>query len=858
MNLADVIERWIGRVEIVLAGAEEDLRAGEQALARGDGFEARACARRLLERAPASPIGLALLADACDEARLEAELLLTLEELARRAPARAEVWVRLGQARRASGAASDEVRDAWLRALAVAEAGSVARLDALLALADLDLAEQEGSRAELWLARIAVDSPAVAVRRAEARLLRGNAAGARTLLEAITFAPIDGRAALTLGRARSELGEAEAFAPLLRAFVLDEPGASEALSGALARLPTDSTLRTRIRSVVDAKGEQNLARWSAAFAQAEGARKAARLALRAAVRSGERGAAQALLEASIEDHDLDGLKGALEAQPSDEGTLAATGRALVVAASLADPGAILAAVMNVGHPRALSWAEVLMRSAVARWIGTGDAASDWTPALARLGDHARALGDTEAAAALARLSAERSNPVLMAVVGEFNAGKSTFINALVGQPVTPTGILPTTAVPHYLRWAPDSLAVAKILLLPPGAPRERIVAPGDLKATLAQIDPKDVERVEIRMPVSTLARVEILDTPGFNADVAGHDAAARSALDEADIAAWLVDATQAMKQSERLVLGEIARRRLPVQVLVNKTDRLTRDDVVRVLAGVDAALTASGLSSWRPPCAFSSKQALAGQQGDTAVLRDSGWSAVHALVDEGLVADSDRLKELSTRRRASVLVSRLVGGYLAREEGERAAARALGDRARLAAAEATRIERSLDDVVGALASSLGEPARQWARELSMVFVGKDLRSAESFGKDPMMERYRVDSALSTLAPVLLRELVLLAPLALRPAVEREPLAAAVRGMVRSAAAAVSVGDGDGGPLLAAVGGAAVMALVEQLLALSSLPAAPPAPSAAALRELGVFSAALGPSPLTPTAPGPAP
>ena len=34
----------------------------------------------------------------------------------------------------------------------------------------------------------------------------------------------------------------------------------------------------------------------------------------------------------------------------------------------------------------------------------------------------------------------------LVVLGEFNHGKSTFVNALLGQPVLPTGITPTTAV----------------------------------------------------------------------------------------------------------------------------------------------------------------------------------------------------------------------------------------------------------------------------------------------------------------------------------------------------------------------------------------------------------------------------
>ena len=66
----------------------------------------------------------------------DAELALTLEELAARVGSRAEVWVRLGRARISTLAPVEDVRDAFVRALAVAESGSEARRDALLALAN--------------------------------------------------------------------------------------------------------------------------------------------------------------------------------------------------------------------------------------------------------------------------------------------------------------------------------------------------------------------------------------------------------------------------------------------------------------------------------------------------------------------------------------------------------------------------------------------------------------------------------------------------------------------------------------------------------------------------------------------------
>jgi len=41
---------------------------------------------------------------------------------------------------------------------------------------------------------------------------------------------------------------------------------------------------------------------------------------------------------------------------------------------------------------------------------------------------------------------------LLVVVGEFNSGKSAFINALLGKPVLPEGVTPTTTQINILRY----------------------------------------------------------------------------------------------------------------------------------------------------------------------------------------------------------------------------------------------------------------------------------------------------------------------------------------------------------------------------------------------------------------------
>src|SRR5688500_20288693 len=58
--------------------------------------------------------------------------------------------------------------------------------------------------------------------------------------------------------------------------------------------------------------------------------------------------------------------------------------------------------------------------------------------------------------ALDRSIAQLDELFLLVIVGEFNAGKSAFINALVGSPVAQEGVTPTTAQINVLQYG-DSL-----------------------------------------------------------------------------------------------------------------------------------------------------------------------------------------------------------------------------------------------------------------------------------------------------------------------------------------------------------------------------------------------------------------
>jgi len=838
VRLADTVGRWVGRVEVVLGGADALLRDGEDALAMGDASRARVDAHEILARVPGSPVGLALLADACEMGGLDGEHAAALEELVVRAPSRADVWVRLARARiRRDGrdASRADARDAFVRALAVAEPGSEERVEALIALADMDLSDGEPERASLWLERVVDVSGArtgeLALRRAEVKLARGDGSGAAEELAHVPIAPSDGRANLALGRARAIAASAEAFAPLLRATIVDEKGASEALSSALGWIECDEPARARVRGVVEARGESGLARWRAAFARAEGRRDEARAALVDAVRTGEPGAARPLLDAAMDDRDATSLAVAVKALEADGDPSLRDARTLAaLALDDAESGALLEPLTTLSSARALAWAGDLRATVARAWFPEAGRAS-WDLALARFEHVARALHDLDASARLASLSAERRRPLRVAVVGEFNAGKSTFINALVGQEIAPMGVLPTTATLHHLRYAPDP--IARIFFQSNEEPSERIVPVGDLRGVLKAIDTSKVRRVEILLPIASLTRVEILDTPGFNAPDARHTEAARRAFEEADAAIWLLDAGQPMKKSEREVLDEARTARLPVQVLVNKVDRLGEADRARVLESVRAGLAEAGLESWASPLAFSARLALAGKLGDAKALADSGWSAIEALLERELITRSEDLKERALRRRALAIVGAM--GHAAAREADEERARDTRRRERSEAIThaAARIDRDANDIAARIAEGLEQSAATWRAELALVVAGRD---PDSLAADASLARYRVDRALAHLARPLAHALAGAADGTGIPPAELAPIA-------RTSTRAYAASTADTASL-SPLARSAVDSLVEHLTSAAAAPS-PPQRASGLVGELAAFSKALG-------------
>ncbi|HTN84381.1 MAG TPA: dynamin family protein, partial [Sorangium sp.] len=444
----------------------------------------------------------------------------------------------------------------------------------------------------------------------------------------------------------------------------------------------------------------------------------ARQALARGLSAGDPAAAAALLSMAVETRDLCALD-ALAARAKERGAaaplLSPDLLRLRDAAAMAAEGQGSKALdaLDAVTGEGAAWAEDIRRSIARGWLpaaegGAAPRPAAWSDVLRELARTAKLLDRLDLLAATEALAVERERPLRAAVVGEFNAGKSTFLNALLGEDVAPTGVLPTTATLHWVAWAPDPFA--RIVVR---GGQDRVVPHAALKDTLRALaaDGSKVSRVFIYAPIERLKRVEILDTPGFNAPDPDHIAEARRAFDEAHVAIWLLDAPQAMKESERRVLSEISALGVPVQILANKADRLKPDALETVLAHVRDSLAASAITSLTPPIAFSARLSLRGRLGDEAALAASGWAEVEALFAEQIVDASDALRERALRRKAGRIAVELAHAASARAAEDREAgrrARAEADRLRASAAYLRRERRT---IAAAIDKAL-EPARR--------------------------------------------------------------------------------------------------------------------------------------------------
>ena len=217
---------------------------------------------------------------------------------------------------------------------------------------------------------------------------------------------------------------------------------------------------------------------------------------------------------------------------------------------------------------------------------------------------------------------------LLVVVGEFNAGKSALINALLGREVLAEGVTPTTSKIHHIGWG-EGLSRE-----PMGPVGERITA-----------------------PVETLRQLTIVDTPGTNALDRAHEALTTDYVPRADLVLFVTSSDRPLSESERVFLEAIRRWGKKVAMVVNKIDILrSSDEIAEVVAYVSSH--ASRLLGADPEV-FPVSALKAAEAADDRGRTDSGLPAVESFLRDTL--DSGELLRLKLGNPLGVAAHLLTG-----------------------------------------------------------------------------------------------------------------------------------------------------------------------------------------------------
>jgi hypothetical protein len=128
---------------------------------------------------------------------------------------------------------------------------------------------------------------------------------------------------------------------------------------------------------------------------------------------------------------------------------------------------------------------------------------------------AEAAATTPAAAgALAAARRRLDEPLRVAIAGKVKAGKSTLLNALLAEELAPTDAGECTRIVTWYRRA-DRPEVIVRPRTGPARPRPFDRSAGALQVDLGDLEPSDVEQLQVGWPTQRLAALTLIDTPGI-------------------------------------------------------------------------------------------------------------------------------------------------------------------------------------------------------------------------------------------------------------------------------------------------------------------------------------------------------
>ena len=171
----------------------------------------------------------------------------------------------------------------------------------------------------------------------------------------------------------------------------------------------------------------------------------------------------------------------------------------------------------------------------------------------------------------------------VAVLGQFKAGKSSFLNGLIGAPVVPVDVLPSTAVVTRIGYGEKERVTVHVLGGEPfEIPRTRLAEFVTERGNPA--NEKRVAVVDVELPsLAPYEGIRFVDTPGLGSVFAHNTKVSVDWLPRVGAALVAVSVNHPLSEDDLLLLNDVSRHTPEAVLLLTKADLVSGEELSAVI-----------------------------------------------------------------------------------------------------------------------------------------------------------------------------------------------------------------------------------------------------------------------------------
>ena len=283
-------------------------------------------------------------------------------------------------------------------------------------------------------------------------------------------------------------------------------------------------------------------------------------------------------------------------------------------------------------------------------------------------------GITQAIGALAPLAQDQDREMLadvakklaenkfnLVVLGQFKRGKTTFINALLGEALLPSAILPLTSIVTILEYGSQRKVEVHFL-----DGKSRDIKPEEIHFYVTEKEnpknEKGVKFVRVVHPAAILKKgIILVDTPGVGSLYENNTDVTYGFLPRVDAGVFLLTVDPPLSREEIAFLKDVYPHVERIFFVLNKVDYVDQEDIDEVLDFSAGNLKEALGSNHIPIYPLSAKMALKGRvQGDQELVCDSGIEELERALEDFLLKEKGSIVIHSSARKVLSVLSTLL------------------------------------------------------------------------------------------------------------------------------------------------------------------------------------------------------